>query len=117
QPRVGQSQVARIADIDSGQTPDSKRKMIIRVRPIYQPPACSGAISRRVSPSPVILREIGIFEANKVELGVAHGDRRLLGIWRLIPPSLSHSDYRDQDQHCQPRAEMQQTPSHEFLSI
>ena len=65
--------MARVADIDAGQALDAVGEMIVGGGPVDQPPACAYAISRSVAPAAVILRQVGIFEAQEMKLGIARG--------------------------------------------
>ena len=48
--------------------------MIVGVGPVDQPPAAALPVARGVAEAAVILRQIGIFDAQKVKFGFARGN-------------------------------------------
>jgi hypothetical protein len=94
--------VAWITGLDPGQALDAGRKVIVRVGPIHQPPAFSASITGRITPAPVILRQIGVFQPDEMELG--SGRKRRPGAFILLflnPESLSQRSDRQQQQRSQ----------------
>ena len=58
----------RIAGIDPGQPLDAEREMVVGIGPIHDPPAVARAVARGESEAPVVLRQVGIFDADEMEL-------------------------------------------------
>ena len=51
--------------------------MIVRRRPIHDPPAGTHAVARCVAEAAVVLREVGVLGADEMEFGFAGGHRRV----------------------------------------
>src|SRR5690242_5001471 len=68
EPGVGQPEVFGLADIDTGETLHAEAEVIVGVGPVYHPPAVARGASPGVAPSPMELREIGVFDAHELEL-------------------------------------------------
>ena len=115
EPVVSYPEVTRVAGIDSRQPLDARCEVIVRGGPIHQPPAGSFSLARRISPAPVVLGQVRILHAKKMELGVAPGERSLVVIRRPKPPSLSQPRNRDQCQRSHSRAASNDSVRH--LSI
>ena len=80
--------MARITGIDSGQPLDSGGEMIVGGGPVHDPPAGAHTVTRGIAKSAVVLRQVGVFDANEVELGGAHGDRGSFVLGFPEPPPL-----------------------------
>jgi len=91
--------------------------MIVGVRPIHQPPASSSSIARRPSPSAVVLRQVRIFDAKKMELRLARGHRRIVVLPLLESSTLGESRERDQQQRPQRRDRIRATAFHRLPSF
>src|SRR5450755_3322686 len=72
---VGEAHVARIASLDSRQSLNAAREVIVGIGPIHHPPASSRRIARRSRKAAVELRQVGILDADKMEFGLS-GKRR-----------------------------------------
>lgn len=89
QPIIGETQMAWISSLDPGQALNAGRKVIVGIGPIHQPPAFSAPIAGRVAPTPVILWQIGILQADEMELGLGRKSRpRTFILFLLNPESL-----------------------------
>src|SRR5579871_50954 len=50
--------------------------MVVGIRPVHHPPPLSGSASRGEAETAVVLRQIGVLQANEVELGARRKDGR-----------------------------------------
>ena len=87
-----------VPGLDPGQALDAGRKVIVRIGPIHQPPAFARSIAGGVSPAPVVLRQIGIFQADEMELGLGGKRRPGAFIVFLNPESLGQCSDGNQQQ-------------------
>jgi len=61
-----------IARVDAREPLDSRGEMVVRIRPIDDPPTPTPAVARRVAEAPVIVRRIGVLQTNEIELRVTN---------------------------------------------
>ncbi len=87
----------RLADIDSGQTPETEGEVIVRFRPVHPPPT--------PTPGSMELRQVGIFHPDEVKLGIA----------RRGPLADSSGKKSNAQQHCSQYPTMMMSMGHLVL--
>ena len=58
----------RFGGVDAGQTLHARGEVVVGFRPIHHPPAIATGTARCGTPAPMKLRQVGVFEANEMEL-------------------------------------------------
>jgi hypothetical protein len=104
--------VPRIACVDPGQPPHSASEVVVRRRPVHQPPARAHAIPRRIAPAPVELRQVRILDAQKVKLRRLRRRHGLVVVPFRQPSSALGKAGEDNQQRSQHRARGTLTASH-----
>src|SRR5450755_2765423 len=95
---VGEAHVARIAGLDSRQSLNAAREVIVGIGPIHHPPSSPRRIARRSRKAPVELRQVGVLDADKMEFGLS-GKRRPRTFFVVLKSrSLSQKREREQEQ-------------------